>query len=217
MQVSLRYRTSSFIVLKAFGFARLAFSFCVKAGVMAFCNLKFINLAGGAVRALDQACTFARSPILLPLLGNANFNRQSSVEVFNEVQCLSWLKGAHMAEITKPTGEMKPTLGPDRPDQQCHGSDCAGSVPLAHVLSPVHHQEHRTGDVDGNCRRARALSFDRRLLRGDVEAVSRAGGKLVLLCGAGVSSRGRPRGATPGCPSSSWAGHRTSTTGSIRA
>ena len=129
-------------------------------------------------------------------------------------------KNARCPDVFRPaTTPNEENLGPDRPDDERHGADRAGGVPLAD-LRPA---------MPVRCPRwpARAIWFgivagpavvlrhgDR--LRRTVEALSR--GRLVLLLRrAGVSVQDPRLQASPGWPSSSSAGPATCTTGSIRA
>src|SRR5207245_534994 len=87
-----------------------------------------------------------------------------------------------------PSFEASVDFGPDRIDRQRDGADCAGRLPVAHLLHPVRLRpaDGGTGHVVWHLRRRAPLSRHGYRVRRVVEAVSRSR-LLVLLCRAGVS------------------------------
>jgi len=84
----------------------------------------------------------------------------------------------------------------NRPDHECDGAHRPRRLPLAHFLYPGDHGRHRALNVDRHRGGVAALPGNRRVLRGNGEALPRHG-KLVLLRGT-ILSESRNRVAL--CP-----------------
>src|SRR5579871_3628332 len=74
----------------------------------------------------------------------------------------------------------------DRLNDERNGAHCSGRLPLVDLPGPSHHRRNRSVDVVWYSVRPGALSGDRGLLRGDVEAVS-GDGQFLLFRGAVLS------------------------------
>jgi hypothetical protein len=121
-----------------------------------------------------------------------------------------------MAELT-PTNEMKPTLGLTGLTSNAMALIAPGAFLWLTFLSAIHDEEHRSGDVDGNRGRACALSSPQPSVTRRWPSSIPATGSSYYFAEQAFLSREQAHGSMPASRSSSSAGPRISTTGSIPA